>query len=148
MPILVVSDLNPTPGEHANHYSTGAVYIPLMSVVNSQLKISLKDYHVQECPLLSKKQFFLGLHNSIILKLCFCKNGFKTEISTIQQSTVSWLKPLPTLPQHLSSPEILLDSCCSMFSVLWISIWPLYCLFFDLQLLPTPLVSSNFSFRC
>ena len=36
--------------------------------------------------------------------------------------------------------------CRSLFVLLSFSVWPLYCLFFDLRFLITPLVYSNFSY--
>jgi len=77
---------------------------------------------------------------------------------------VTWQVPLlveqtlPTLPEHLSSPQVFSGFhvtgslvlcemfCRSLFVVLSVFFWPLCCLsFFDLQIQITPLVSSNSS---
>ena len=61
---------------------------------------------------------------------------------------------LLTLPEYLSSPPVLTGVRVTRFIVLCVcfvnrclSFWPLCCLFFfDLRILITPLVSSNFSY--
>ena len=64
---------------------------------------------------------------------------------------------LPTIPEHFSSPTHFsgvhvtrsLASCVmcrSLFVLLSFFLWPLCCLF-DLRILITPLVSSNYSYR-
>jgi len=61
---------------------------------------------------------------------------------------------LLTLPQHLSSPPVfsevrvtrsLISVQCSIDRCLCFCHFPLFCLSFDLQVLITPLASSNFS---
>jgi hypothetical protein len=73
--------------------------------------------------------------------------------------TTSFLveQELLSLPEHLSSPRFSVGSCYSIFSfmcmfcgslfaVLYFFFWPLCCpSFFDVQILITPLVSSNSS---
>ena len=74
-------------------------------------------------------------------------NQIKTTVRLVEQE-------MPILPEHLSSPRVLVwvrslvlcvcfvDRCLSLFY------WPLCCLsFFDLRILITPLVSSNSSYR-
>ena len=66
---------------------------------------------------------------------------------------------LLTLPEHLSSPPVFSGISCysifsfmsmfcrSLFVLLYSFFWPLCCLFFDIRILITPLVSSNSSFN-
>ena len=66
-------------------------------------------------------------------------------------------KELPTLPEHLSSPpgfrwvrvtRSLVMFCGSLFALLSFFFWPLCCLFFfDIRILITPLISSNFLYE-
>ena len=76
---------------------------------------------------------------------------------------VAWKHLEPTsaeqeLPEHLSSPRVLVGFvllhlfslmcmfCRSLFVLLYFFFWPLCCLFFfDIQIVITPLISSNFS---
>ena len=64
---------------------------------------------------------------------------------------------LPTLPEHLRSPPVFSGVCVtrslvfcvvfcrSLFVLLSLFTWPLCCLFFDLRIIITPLISSNSS---
>jgi len=62
---------------------------------------------------------------------------------------------LLTLPDHLSSPPVFsgvrvtgsLVFCRALFVLLYFFCWPLCCLFFDIRILITPLVSSNASYQ-
>jgi hypothetical protein len=61
---------------------------------------------------------------------------------------------LLTLLEHLNSPQVFSGVHVSRSLVLYVrfvdrclSFWPLCCLFFDIQILITPLVSSDFSSR-
>jgi len=79
--------------------------------------------------------------------------GFVTRL-TRRVSLVE--QELPTLPEHLSSPRllvgfVLLDLsfmcmfCRSLIVLVYFLFWSLCCLFFDIRILITPLVSSNSS---
>ena len=74
--------------------------------------------------------------------------GFVTRL-TRRVSLV--VQELLTLPEHLSSCYSIFSYLCmfcrSLFVLLYFFFWPLCCLFFfDIQILITPLVSSNFSY--
>ena len=81
--------------------------------------------------------------------------GFVTRL-TERVSLVE--QELLTIPEHLSSPRVLVGSCFSIISFICMScrslfvllcflFWPLCCLFFfDLRILITTLVSSNSSY--
>jgi hypothetical protein len=69
---------------------------------------------------------------------------------------LTWRVPLE---EHLSSPQFLLGSCYSIFSficmfsrslfvLLYFFFWPLCCLFFDIQIMITPLVSCGHYVVC
>jgi hypothetical protein len=100
-------------------------------------------------------------------------HGYVPLVNTYRSLTHSWLitvfvtrltrrlslveQELLTLPEHLSSPPAFSGVCvirslvlcvCFVDRCLSFFFWPLCCLFFfDLRILITSLVSSNFSFR-
>jgi hypothetical protein len=74
--------------------------------------------------------------------------------SSCRLTVTWWVSQVVQEPQTLSEYLILVGSCCSIFSILCsfcrslfvFFVWSLHCLSFDLRLLVTPLVSSNFSY--
>ena len=70
--------------------------------------------------------------------------GFVTRLT--RRVPLVELELLP-FPEHLSPPPIFSFLCMFLFldRCLFFFFWPLCCLFFDIQILITPLVSSNFS---
>ena len=111
------------------------------------IQISINNYDHGYVPLINTSRSFP--HSWLI-------TGFLTRLT---QRVPLVEQELPTFPEHLSSPRLLVGSCYSIFSFmclfcrqksvpLYFFFWPLCCLFFfDVQILTTHLVSSNSSYE-
>ena len=90
-------------------------------------------------------QFYNGIHIDTCMSLCMVLHYVKHDVACgAGTANSSGVLPVFTGVRVARSLVFCVMFCGSLFVVLSFFLWPLCCLSFDLQLLITPLVSSNF----
>ena len=132
---------------HAHHYIIETVWTSLNPVSSSSMiyhwvtrrvplvvheQLTLRGYWF---PLLSLNNYCgVDVAHSLVFCVVFCRSLLALLISVLSAL-------------HFTPSEFPFDICCvcSSLYTFWVPLWYLFCLFFTLHLLSSPLVSSNYS---